>query len=112
MFANLDFSRAADQAAPQTKVPKKEGATHSVGMKNWIFSPKELTIHVGDRVVFRNDDDSNHTVQFEDSALNSSGIIKIGKEFSVTFDKPGVYPYHCKPHHDYNMTGTITVLVK
>jgi plastocyanin len=32
-----------------------------------------------------------------------------GAEFSLTFDKPGTYPYFCAVHADLGMKGTIVV---
>ena len=36
-------------------------------------------------------------------------IGKINEELAITFDKPGVYGYKCKPHYGMGMVGMIVV---
>jgi plastocyanin len=38
-----------------------------------------------------------HTVTAEDGSFES-GEIQPGARGSVTFSRPGTYPYHCTPH--------------
>jgi plastocyanin len=41
--------------------------------------------------------------------MNSQQLAK-GDTFTLTFDRPGLYPYHCSAHmHMNNMTGTLLV---
>lgn len=87
---------------------------HKVSMQNWLFTPKELTINVGDRVTWINDDDTVHALYFEDALpgfpeKENTHIIKVGKEFSLIFEKKGKYNYFCKRHRDFDMIGSITV---
>lgn len=39
----------------------------------------------------------------------NSGLLTYQKSYSLTFTKPGVYPYLCLLHNDYGMTGTVVV---
>lgn len=80
-----------------------------VGMKNWEFNPQNLTVKVGDAVLWINDDDSHHTVTFEAQSIKSSENIKPERQFSITFEKTGEYKYYCKYHRDNGMKGVIIV---
>lgn len=82
---------------------------YKVSMKNWEFTPDNLTIRAGDSVLWVNDDDSHHKLIFEAPSLKGSENIKPEKEYRTVFDQPGEYKYYCKYHHEYGMHGTIVV---
>ncbi|MBU1671918.1 MAG: cupredoxin family copper-binding protein [Actinobacteria bacterium] len=67
----------------------------SVSIKNFSFDPSSLTVDVGDRVVWTNDDDVDHTVT--GTGLDS-GTLKPGDTYSFTFDTAGTYNYQCTLH--------------
>ena len=84
--------------------------TVKVGMKNSQFSPAALTVQVGDRVVWINDDeDGDHRVNFDDPSLPGSDNMKPRKEHAVVFDKAGEFSYNCRYHKDYGMRGKVVV---
>lgn len=82
-------------------VPLAAGAApapaHAVHVKNFAYSPAQLTIKAGDRVVFVNDDDEAHTVTATDKSFDSAGL-DTGDRWSYTFKKPGRYAYFCALH--------------
>lgn len=98
--------------------------THEVTLSGMAFSPKNLTITVGDTVrwVWLS---GNHDVESGTSgALTGDGKFSSGtavfppKTFEVVFDQNflnanpiagEVYPYYCSVHFVFGMTGTITV---
>ena len=82
------------------------GATSgaAVAIKNFAFSPSSLTVNVGDKVTFTNNDSTTHTVTGDGF---SSGDIAPGASFTNTFTKAGTFAYHCSIHP--TMTGSITV---
>ena len=82
---------------------------YKVSMAGWIFAPKVLTISAGERVTWINDDDSHHVVFFDNPLLQIYPNIKPEKDYSVTFERPGEYPYYCKYHRDQDMVGTVIV---
>lgn len=92
-------------------------ATFTVNMSGVQFVPQNLTIDVGDTVVWVNLDfmfhDTVSGVNRVPSGLWQSPLLQNGGSFSFTFDNvaPGTYPYYCTPHvfAPFNMTGTITV---
>ena len=48
-----------------------------------------------------------HQIASDDGAFATSAPLGSGGTYSVAFDKPGTYRYHCAIHP--NMVGTITV---
>lgn len=85
-----------------------------IKMKNISFSPKEIRISVGTKVTWIQEDDAEHFVNTQTHpahtyflAQNSRGL-KLGDTFSVIFDRPGIYPYHCSAHASV-MTGIILI---
>ncbi len=56
-------------------------------------------------------DQINANMQGEVSDLNSPMLMNVGDHFPVSFAKvpPGTYSFHCTPHLQYGMTGTVIV---
>ena len=87
---------------------------YTVGMEGWEFNPPELTIKVGDTVIWYNDDDTAHNIAFEIEfadapTMNKPQKVRMTEKWSFTFDKPGVYKYICKIHRNYDMNGVVIV---
>jgi plastocyanin len=80
------------------------GAAKTVAIKGFAFGPKDLTVKVGQKVTWTNDDEAPHTVT--GGELNSSTLAK-GASFSFTASKAGTIAYICTIHP--TMKGTITV---
>ncbi|HVV35031.1 MAG TPA: cupredoxin family copper-binding protein [Acidimicrobiales bacterium] len=74
---------------------------------HFTYTPTDIRIHAGDTVVWRNDDDTIHTVTASRAEFTSGSIGK-GQSYSVKFNAPGVYPYFCEPHEF--MRGFVSVL--
>ena len=90
--------------------PENEGETHQVSITDdKDFLPEDLTINVGDTVIWTNNDDSPHTVTDDDDEFNS-GHLEEGATWSYTFTGTGIYDYHCNYHSD--MTGSVSVVEK
>ena len=90
------------------------GAEHKVSMKDWLFSPKVLTVNVGDTVSWVNEDDTMHNIYFESDLpqapqKDDPKKIRIGKKLSLKFEKAGEYKYYCKNHLSYDMVGKVIV---
>lgn len=79
-----------------------------VTIDNFAFTPAEITIPVGGKVVWTNQDDIPHTVT---DAANpktiKSGPLDTGDSYSRVFDKPGTYEYFCSLHA--HMHGIVVV---
>jgi plastocyanin len=79
---------------------------NSVALASFAFSPTSLTVKVGTKVTWTNNDSVTHTVTADQGAFDS-GDLAPGKSFSFTFSKAGTYSYHCNIHR--SMTATIVV---
>lgn len=104
---------STESAAPSAS----EGATvqdkNTVEIAFNIFSPKDITIGVGESVTWQNLDAVDHTVN---SAVHPThlvypplnlGVIKPGESKSLTFPEAGTYKYH--DHLNPSLVGSVTV---
>jgi len=87
------------------------------------FSPREVTIKVGESVTWKNSANDVHTVTADPSRAKMkenvslpagakpfhSGEIHPGKTYRQTFTVAGTYRYVCTLHEDKGMTGTVIV---
>ncbi len=80
--------------------------TASVAIMSFAFNPASLSVRLGTRVTFTNQDPVTHTVTANGGLFNS-GNVPSGQSFSFTFTGRGSFPYHCQIHP--SMTGTINV---
>jgi amicyanin len=77
-----------------------------VKISNFKFGPRTLTVKVGTRVTWTNNDAIGHSVNFASGNINSKTLGQDAK-FSHTFTVAGTYPYICDIHPF--MHGTIVV---
>jgi plastocyanin len=75
---------------------------------NWGFDSPDLSVSAGQTVVWTNTGAQPHTVTADDNASFDSGLVDPGNTFSLEFDNPGVYAYHCTPHPWMKATITVT----
>ncbi|MBA2517744.1 MAG: hypothetical protein H0V22_10605 [Solirubrobacterales bacterium] len=75
-------------------------------MKSKSFTPGHVTVLVGERVEWVNDDSTVHDVAASGPALDS-GRLRPGDRFSHTFTRQGPVPYRCTLHPF--MRGTVDV---
>jgi plastocyanin len=105
--------------APVQPSPTPSPATGqaTVVMQNIAFNPANITIHVGQQVVWVNNDSAPHTTTSGSCTGNTctpspgwdSGTLNPGQSFSHTFDTAGTFPYFCRIH-GAAMQGTVTVM--
>ena len=76
-----------------------------------VFEPCELTVDVGEKVTFINNELPPHNVMFADYQELSHGdlMFSAGESFDVTFDKAGDYYFQGDPHAGAGMKGGIHV---
>ena len=77
-----------------------------IDIKEFMFAPKDLTVAVGTKVTWVNDDQIPHTVA-ETHKLFRSGALDTGDSYSWVFNTPGEYEYFCALHPQ--MLGKIVV---
>jgi plastocyanin len=105
------FAAAASadtSVAPSTITSPQPAGPAAVPIYKNAYTPKTMTVPVGQIVTWTNQDDAAHTVTTLSAPMKfDSGVFGKGKSFSHTFTAPGVYNYYCAVHPD--MVGTITV---
>ena len=99
------------------------GTGPNVAIQDFSFSPAALTIKAGTTVTWTNSGPSAHTAT-SDTGVWDSGTLGApsgsggygggspGGTYSLTFNTPGTYSYHCKIHPPSlypSFVGSITV---
>lgn len=94
-----------------------------VTIRNHEYDSGEITIRVGETVVWVNEGGANHTVTADPELADDPGVsvllpegaepfnsgkIRTGERFAHTFLVPGTYKYFCIPHES-RMVGMIHV---
>lgn len=69
----------------------------TVDIKNFAFSPANLTVRVGTTVTWTNRDSDAHTVVSSNGPLRSP-TLDTGDSYRYTFTKVGTYAYLCSIH--------------
>ncbi|ERG94520.1 plastocyanin/azurin family copper-binding protein [Haloquadratum walsbyi] len=111
----------------------ESGDAYDIGMTAIAYTPQEITVTVGESVVWQNTSSRGHTVtayesgipdeasffatggyETEDAAREAfrndlGGLIDGGETWEYTFDIPGTYEYLCIPHEQQGMIGTVIV---
>lgn len=95
-----NFLSAAPRIAGQETGP-------TVEMRDFAFTPRDVTVTAGTTVRWVNVDDSPHAVAMEGGKPGSSQVIQPGQSHSFVFREPGTYTYRCGIHP--TMLGEITV---
>jgi plastocyanin len=100
-------------------------ATHEVHIqRDFTFSPAEVTVNVGDSILFTNDTRAPHTVTADPALVGDassillpvgatpfdSGVIEPTKTFTLVLSIAGDYKYTCLPHESMGMQGRIHVV--
>jgi plastocyanin len=90
---------AADAARRAAEDSARRAPTRRVnaGMRNLAFEPARITVDAGTTVVWRNNDQVEHTVTASDRSWDS-GIIRPGASWERTFTRPGNFDFYCTPH--------------
>lgn len=81
-------------------------ASYTITMEGTQYSPPQLTVKVGDTVVWVNKDPFPHTATGQAGAFDSKSIAP-GKSWTFKATKKGAYPYICQFHP--TMTGLLRV---
>ena len=84
------------------------GTHHEILMRGNSFTPRAITITVGDTVVWRNVDIVRHNAMRAETF--DTGELRGGQSFSWVATDTGEVRYRCTIHQ--RMRGTVTVLLK
>jgi plastocyanin/methionine-rich copper-binding protein CopC len=85
-----------------------------VDMQHNYFEPEDIIISVGTTITWINNDTVDHYINTDPHPghnyfpVHNSRSIAGGESFSLKFDQPGYYPYHCSAH-PATMIATIIV---
>ncbi len=80
----------------------------AVTINGFAFMPATITVPVGTRVVWTNQQPQvSHTVTSDTAGIFDSGAFQTGATFAFTFTQAGTFAYHCNIHP--NMHGTVVV---
>ncbi len=87
--------------------------SHMVGVTNNVFTPADITINVGDTVIWTNTEGTHNvngtTNSFPDNPESFGNDVGTGWTFTHIFTIPGDYSYQCDLHVAFGMTGKLTV---
>ena len=91
------FRRAAATAAILVFLTGTvSAATVEVKIKNFKFSPADITVAKGDTIVWDNQDIATHTATARDKSFDVT--IKAGQKGSVVVKDAGTFDYFCRFH--------------
>lgn len=118
MTVNKPNKETTTNTTSSTTVPKSSQSTttnsqnvnaNEVSISNFAFSPGHITVKVGTKVTWTNNESIGHTITADVLSPDApaSQLVDKGKTYSFTFNKAGTYSYHCQIHPD--MKGTVTV---
>ena len=99
---------AACANATPTPRPNEVQVIEPAGREaDWTYAPKELRVAAGTTVTVVNRGKEFHTVTSDDPGRPFDVGIESNKSAIITFDKVGVFAYHCGVHPQ--MTGVVRV---
>ena len=101
-----DNSSSSSSSTPAASSSSSGGGV-AIKMANIAFDPKDVTVKVGQKITWTNDDSTNHNVTADSGADFKSKDFGKGATFDFTPDKAGTIKYECTLHP--GMTATITV---
>ena len=99
---------STSSGSTSTPAASSSGGGVAIKMHNNAFDPKAVTVKVGQKITWTNDDSTDHNVTANSGADFKSDDFGKGGTFSFTPTKAGTITYECTLHP--NMKGaTITV---
>lgn len=109
---NFQFKIDRTQASTYTDLTGQKEVT--VDLKNISFQPKNIRISKGTKITWINQDEVDHYINTDSHPAHTyypdqnSKALKNGNKYSLVFQNPGIYPYHCSAHADV-MNASILV---
>lgn len=101
-------SSAGSETTPmQSSAAAAPASGDAVTIKDFAYSPPDLTVAKGTEVTFTNQDSTNHTATSTGQGAFDTGTIGQGQTKHVSLETPGTFSYVCSFHPF--MHGSITV---
>src|SRR4051812_14752433 len=103
------FEAASRDAMARRQTTRKSLALapNEIGIDNFDFTPKVLTVKPGTKVTWINKDDVPHLIVSTQNKFHASSVLDTDQRYSATLTKPGTYDYFCSLHP--KMQGKIVV---
>ncbi|HEU4700041.1 MAG TPA: metallophosphoesterase [Gemmatimonadales bacterium] len=98
---------ASSASGAHAATPAVVGDAKVVRIDNFSFTPPELRLRAGEKVLWVNGDDVPHVIASADGRFPSSQPLDTDEHYTLTLARPGTYPYYCSIHP--KMTGRIVV---
>jgi plastocyanin len=100
-------SSAGSASTPAASSSSSSGGV-AIKMQNIAFDPKAVTVKVGQKVTWTNDDSVDHNVTSQSGETIKSQNFGKGATFSFTPTKAGTIKYVCTIHPGMDATLTVT----
>jgi 3',5'-cyclic-AMP phosphodiesterase len=103
------FEAASHEAMMRRQTARKAAplGAGEIGIDNFNFTPRVLTVPRGTKVTWINTDDVPHLIVNVQNRFKQSPVLDTDQRFSATLTKPGTYDYFCSLHP--KMQGSIRV---
>jgi plastocyanin len=105
--SNKSSTSSGSSSSASTAAASSSGGGVAIKMQNIAFDPKAVTVKVGQKVTWTNDDQVDHNVTSQSGETIKSQNFGNGATFSFTPTKAGKISYVCTIHP--GMTATLTV---
>ena len=105
-----DSSSSSSTGSASTPAASSSSSSGGVAIKmqNIAFDPKAVTVKVGQKITWTNDDSTDHNVTANSGADFKSDNFGKGGTFSFTPTKAGTIKYVCTIHPGMDATLTVT----
>jgi plastocyanin len=100
-------SSSGSSSTPASSSSASSSGGVAIKMQNIAFDPKAVTVKVGQKITWTNDDSTDHNVTADSGADFKSDDFGKDGTFEFTPDKAGTIKYECTIHP--GMTATLTV---
>lgn len=108
--ASTETSTETMETGASAPAPSGEAArAEKVKIVEFVYGPDPVTVQVGGKVTWQNEDTAPHTATADDGSFDT-GTIEQGKIKSETFKQAGTFTYFCEIHP--TMHGTVEVVEK
>jgi plastocyanin len=105
--SNSSSTSSGSSSNASTGAASSSGGGVTIKMQNIAFDPKAVTVKVGQKITWTNDDSTDHNVTADSGADFKSDNFGKDGTFEFTPDKAGTIKYECTIHP--GMTATLTV---
>jgi plastocyanin len=105
--SNSGSTSSGSSSSASTAAASSSSGGVTIKMQNIAFAPKAVTVKVGQKVTWTNEDSVDHNVTSQSGETIKSDNFGKGGTFSFTPKKAGTIKYVCTIHP--GMTATLTV---